>query len=120
MGLNASFAEGLPEVGRTAVISQSGALAVAIMDKARKENIGFSSVISIGNKMQIGAAELIDYFRQDENTDTIALYLEGVNRGKLFLKAISKAVKDGKKVMGLDALNLRSLLKLKKRIEFGK
>jgi acetyltransferase len=103
LGLNASFAEGLPKVGRVAVISQSGALAVAIMDKAREENIGFSSVISIGNKMQLGAAELIEYFGQDKSTDVIALYLEGVARGSLFLSAISQVVKSGKKVIILKA-----------------
>ncbi len=103
ISLNASFAEGLPVIGRIAVISQSGALAVAIMDKAREENIGFSSVVSIGNKMQIGAAELIEYFRKDKNTDVIALYLEGVARGELFLSAIASAVADGKKVIVLKA-----------------
>ncbi len=103
IGLNASFAEGLPDIGQTAIISQSGALAVAVMDKAREESIGFSAVVSIGNKMQIGAAELIEYFRQDKDTDTIALYLEGVDRGQLFLKSIAKAVKDGKKIIVLKA-----------------
>lgn len=103
IGLNASFAKGLPVEGKTAIISQSGALAVAIMDKAREENIGFSAVISIGNKMQIGAAELIEYFRKDKNTDVIALYLEGVARGELFLGAIAHAVADGKKVIVLKA-----------------
>ena len=103
IGLNASFAEGLPEIGRTAVISQSGALAVAIMDKARKEKLGFSSVVSIGNKMQIGAAELIDYFRKDKHTKVIALYLEGIDKGQLFLDAIARAVSDGKKVIVLKA-----------------
>ncbi|MEN8252273.1 MAG: CoA-binding protein, partial [Patescibacteria group bacterium] len=103
IGLNASFAEGLPKEGKIAVISQSGALAVAIMDKAREENIGFSSVVSIGNKMMIGAAELIEYYTKDNNTTTIALYLEGVNRGEAFLRAISNAVKAGKKVIVLKA-----------------
>jgi len=101
IGLNASFAEGLPQSGRVAIISQSGALAVAVMDKAQEEKIGLSAVVSIGNKMQIGAAELIEYFRQDKNTDVIALYLEGVVRGKLFLQAIADAVADGKKVIVL-------------------
>ncbi len=103
IGLNASFAEGLPRVGRTAVISQSGALAVAIMDKAREEKIGFSSVISIGNKMHIGAPELIEYFYSDENTDVIALYLEGVDNGQLFLNAIEKAIDNNKKIIILKA-----------------
>ena len=103
IGLNASFAQGLPKTGNIAMISQSGALAVAIMDKAQEENIGFSSVISIGNKMHIGAAELIEYFTADKNTDIIALYLEGVDRGTLFLKAIAAAVASGKKVIVLKA-----------------
>lgn len=101
IGLNASFAEGLPREGHTALISQSGALAVAMMDKAQEDQIGFSSVISIGNKMQVGAAELVEYFTDDPETKVIALYLEGVVRGKKFLTALARAAKAGKKVIVL-------------------
>jgi acetate---CoA ligase (ADP-forming) len=101
LGLNASFAEGLPKKGHVALISQSGALAVAMMDKAEEDHIGFSAVVSIGNKMQIGAADLVEYFVDDPNTKVIAMYLEGVIRGAHFLRTLAKAHKNGKKVIVL-------------------
>lgn len=100
-GLNASFAYGLPEDGHVAFISQSGALLVAMMDKAQEDHIGFSALISIGNKMQVGAAELIEYFIDDSSTTVIALYLEGVVEGEAFLRAVARARKADKKVIVL-------------------
>ena len=50
---DAAPAAGMPTVGNIAFVSQSGALAVALMDKARKEHLAFSKIISVGNKMQI-------------------------------------------------------------------
>lgn len=99
LGLNASFAEGLPMEGAVAFISQSGALAVAMMDRAEQDHVGFSAVVSIGNKMHIGATELIEYFTNDHKTHVIALYLEGVIRGRRFLDALAVAHKKGKKVI---------------------
>ncbi|EKE16292.1 MAG: hypothetical protein ACD_11C00021G0021 [uncultured bacterium] len=85
--LNASFAGGIPDSGSVAFVSQSGALAVAIMDIAKKESIEFSSIVSVGNKMQIDEAGLIEYFGEDKNTKVIALYLEGIKNGESFLQA---------------------------------
>lgn len=93
LNLNASFAGGLPEAGNIALISQSGALAVAMMDIAGKEKIKFSHIISIGNKMQIGEAELLEYLDQDEKTKVIAMYLEGIKDGKKFIATASKISK---------------------------
>lgn len=101
LGLNASFAPGLPHKGRVALISQSGALAVAAMDRANGENFGFSAVVSIGNKMQIGVNELIDYFSRDHATDVIAIYVEGVDHGETFIHAIAVAQERGKHVVVL-------------------
>ena len=98
-GLNASFAPGLPPVGDTAFVSQSGALAVALIDKANALNIGFSHVLSIGNKMSISETELIEYFALDENTNTIILYLESITKGIEFLQAVKKARLAGKRVI---------------------
>ncbi len=99
LGLNASFAEGLPADGHTALVSQSGALAVAMMDKAQIDHVGFSLIVSIGNKMHIGAADVIDYLITDKKTRVIALYLEGVVRGTDFLRSLARAKKVGKKVI---------------------
>ncbi len=84
--LNASFAGGMPEAGNIAFVTQSGALAVAMMDAAKNYDFKFSQIISIGNKMRIGEAELLEYLEKDEKTKIIGLYLEGVKDGKKFIK----------------------------------
>jgi acetate---CoA ligase (ADP-forming) len=88
--LNASFAGGMPEAGNIAFVSQSGALAVALMDKAKTENLAFSEIISIGNKMQISEAELIEYLGSDKQTKVIGMYLEGIKDGEKFLEIASQ------------------------------
>jgi acetyltransferase len=84
--LNASFAGGMPKSGNIAFISQSGALAVALMDKADEENLGFSNIISVGNQMQLGEIELLEYLAEDKETKVIGMYLEGIKAGIKFLE----------------------------------
>ena len=88
--LNASFAGGMPQAGNIAFISQSGALAVALMDKAKKEKLTFSEIISIGNKMQISETELLEYLEKSPQTKVIGMYLEGIKDGENFLKVASR------------------------------
>lgn len=88
--LNASFAGGMPKAGNIAFISQSGALAVALLDKTRGEHLGFSQVISVGNKMQLDEAVLLDYLAKDKETKVIGMYLEGIKNGQAFLEAAKK------------------------------
>lgn len=91
--LNASFAGGMPKAGNIAFISQSGAIAVAFMDIARKENLAFSSIISVGNKMQIDESQLLEYYEKDKNTKVIAMYLEGIKNGKTFIETAKRVSK---------------------------
>lgn len=100
--LNASFASGLPETGNVAFVSQSGALAVALMDVAKKEDIRFSQVVSIGNKMQIGETELIEYLGGDSDTKVIAMYLEGIEDGQKLIK-VAQRVSRKKPIIALKA-----------------
>lgn len=93
LGLNASFAGGMPEAGNIAFVSQSGALAVALMDVAKKKSLKFSSIISIGNKMQIGESELLEYLDVDLNTKVIGMYLEGIKDGRKFVEIAQKIKK---------------------------
>ncbi len=88
--LNASFAGGMPEAGNIAFVSQSGALAVAIMDAAKKEGTKFSSIVSVGNKMQITETEMLEFLAQDENTKVIGMYLEGIKEGEKFIEIAGK------------------------------
>ncbi len=77
IGLNASFAQGMPEQGSIAFFSQSGALCTALLDLTGKR-LGFSSFVSVGNKALLGEKELLRHFAQDEETQVISLYTEGV------------------------------------------
>jgi acetyltransferase len=88
--LNASFAGGMPSAGNVAFISQSGALAVALMDIANKENIKFSSLVSVGNKMQMSEVELIEYFGNNKDVDVIGVYVEGIKNGQEFIETASR------------------------------
>jgi len=88
--LNASFAGGMPEEGSISFVSQSGALAVAMMDIAKSEGIKFSNIISIGNKMQIDESELLEYLETDEKTKVIGMYLEGIKNGAKFMEVAEK------------------------------
>lgn len=100
--LNASFASGLPEEGGVSFVSQSGALVVAMLDMASKEQIRFSQIISTGNEMQLDEIELIKYLADDEETKVIALYLEGIKDGQKFIQ-IAREVSAKKPIVVLKA-----------------
>lgn len=85
--LNISFANSMPQKGSVAFISQSGALCTAVLDWAMTENIGFSYFVSIGNTMDVGFGDLIDYFGQDANTKSIVLYVESISFAQEFVTA---------------------------------
>ncbi|MEN8225247.1 MAG: bifunctional acetate--CoA ligase family protein/GNAT family N-acetyltransferase [Bacteroidota bacterium] len=85
--LNVSFAASMPKKGNVAFISQSGALCTSALDWAIEQNIGFSYFVSIGNTMDVGFGDLIDYFGQDPNTKSIVLYVESVTFAREFMTA---------------------------------
>lgn len=91
--LNATFAGGMPTEGNIALISQSGALAVGMLDIAEKENYGFSCVFSIGNKMSLDESEILEYLANDTKTKVIGMYLEGIKNGEKFLEVAAKISK---------------------------
>lgn len=85
--LNASFADGMPQKGHVAFISQSGALCTSVLDWAKEAKIGFSYFVSIGNAMDVTFGDLIDYFGQDPNTRSIVLYIESLQDPRRFMSA---------------------------------
>jgi len=85
--LNVSFAASMPTKGNVAFISQSGALCTSALDWAIEQNIGFSYFVSIGNTMDVGFGDLIDYFGQDPNTKSIVLYVESITFAREFMTA---------------------------------
>ncbi|MHB0975901.1 MAG: acetate--CoA ligase alpha subunit [Candidatus Aquicultorales bacterium] len=85
--LNASFAPDMPTRGPITFISQSGALLTAILDWAKAEEIGFSKVISLGNKSDISEIDLLNALSDDPTTKVVCTYMEGVSRGREFMEA---------------------------------
>jgi len=84
--LNASFARGMPETGQIAMMSQSGALLLAIHDWAIGEGIGFSRFVSLGNKADIDETDLLQLWDDDPHSKVIVAYLEGIVNGPEFMK----------------------------------
>lgn len=112
--LNASFARKMPDAGRIAFLSQSGALCTAVLDYARDKGIGFSKFVSFGNKAGVTEIELFDYLHQDDQTDVILLYLEELRDGRGLIEAARRitrgdrakpilAIKSGRTPQGADA-----------------
>jgi acetyltransferase len=97
---NASFAPVLPYNGQTALISQSGALIIALDTVTFIRRFGVSSMISLGNMADLDFADCIEYYAQDPNTKCIALYIEGVKNGYKFMQAGRWA---GKPIVALKA-----------------
>ncbi|MBI3748087.1 MAG: bifunctional acetate--CoA ligase family protein/GNAT family N-acetyltransferase [Chloroflexi bacterium] len=85
--MNATFAVGIAKPGRVGFISQSGALLTAILDWAAMENVGFSSIVSLGSMLDVGWGDVIDYLGDDPNTDSIVIYMETIGDARSFLSA---------------------------------
>ena len=93
IGLNASCGPGLPAAGRLALVSQSGALCAALLDWARSRHVGFSSVVATGIGSDVDLGEILDYLARDPGTDSIMLYLEGIDEARRFMSALRAAAR---------------------------
>jgi acetyl coenzyme A synthetase (ADP forming)-like protein len=88
--MNATFGPSDVRPGNVALISQSGALGVALMGRSTSENIGLSAVVSIGNEADITEREALAYLGEDEATKVIFLYMEGCRDGREFMEVASR------------------------------
>src|SRR5512136_1994588 len=86
IGLNASFAAGMPRQGRIAFMSQSGALCTSILDMALGQGIGFSRFYSIGNKADLNEIDFLRAWAEDPETNVVVAYLEGITNGAEFMQ----------------------------------
>ncbi len=96
--LNASFGGDLPVPGTIGYISQSGALLAAILDLANANGIGFSSLVSIGNKADIDELDIIKAFGAQRDTKVIAGYLESITDGDVFVRE-AEEISDRKPIL---------------------
>jgi len=92
--LNASFGGDLPAEGVIGYLSQSGALLAAILDMANANSIGFSKLVSIGNKADVDELDLIKALGEDKDTKVIAGYLESITDGNAFVNQAERISHD--------------------------
>ena len=100
--LNASFADTTALPGKIAFISQSGALCTAILQWAKEQNVGFSHFVSIGDMIDLGFHDLIDYFGSDPHTSSILIYMESLKDARRFMSA-ARAFARNKPILVLKA-----------------
>ncbi len=86
-GINASFAHLTPPAGDLAFVTQSGALAAAVLDWATARGFGFSHVASLGDMADVDFGDLLDYLALDQATRAILLYVESVTAARKFMSA---------------------------------
>jgi acetate---CoA ligase (ADP-forming) len=90
LGLNATFAPRALPAGRIAFSSQSGALGLALLEKAAERGLGFSAFVSIGNKADVSSNDLLEWWEEDEATDVVLLYLESFGNPRKFARVAGR------------------------------
>ena len=98
--LNATFARRVPPAGPIAIMSQSGGVAIALMDFATELGIGVSSFASVGNKSDISGNDLLEYWEEDPGTELIAIYLESFGNPRRFAR-IARRVSASKPILAV-------------------
>ncbi len=108
--LNASIIGRLPRPGSISFITQSGSLGLALAEWTIDTEIGLCKVISTGNKADTDDVDLIEYLGNDPSTGVIAMYIEGIKRGRIFIETARRirkpivAIKTGRSKRGAKAV----------------
>lgn len=94
-GLNASFNPlfGCLKKGNIAVFCQSGGISTILGNMALDENIGISKIASLGNRVNVDFAEILEYLLYDDETDVIAIHIEGLDNARPLMEAAKKVVR---------------------------
>ena len=95
--MNSTFLKVTPKSGKIALVSQSGAICAALVEDASAQGIGFSAVISMGNKAQMSEVDVLKMLAEHKQTKVIVMYLEDMGNGQEFLKVCKNITKKLKK-----------------------
>jgi acetyltransferase len=93
VGLNASFAPGMPQTGEIALVAQSGAVVTTVLDWARGHDIGFSHLISLGDMADVDFGDMLDYLAEAPHVRAILLYVEAITHARKFMSAARRAAR---------------------------
>lgn len=95
--MNATFLKITPDYGSIALVSQSGAICAATVEDAMAQGIGFSKVISMGNKVDMDENDILELLSEDPETKVIVMYLEDIHDGRRFMEISKKITVNSKK-----------------------
>ena len=95
--MNSTFLKITPKSGKIALVSQSGAICAALVEDASAQGIGFSAVVSMGNKADMTEIDVLKMLADHEQTEVIVMYLEDMGDGQEFLKVCKQITKNNKK-----------------------
>jgi acetyltransferase len=91
--LDASFASRPAKPGSLAFVSQSGAIAAALLEWADPRGVGFSGIVSLGDQIDVDVGDCLDYFAADVHTRAILLYVEAIRDVRKFMSASRAAAR---------------------------
>lgn len=82
-------------IGKTGIVAQSGGLCNLMIHGLTSENVGISKAFSIGNAIDINVLDVLNYYKEDPETDLLAAYVEGLpnNAGKKLIEIMSETNK---------------------------
>ena len=95
--MNSTFLKITPKSGTIALVSQSGAICAALVEDASAQGIGFSAVVSLGNKAVMSEVDILKILAEHKQTKVIVMYLEDMGDGQEFLKVCKKITRKLKK-----------------------
>ena len=95
--MNSTFLKVTPKSGAIALVSQSGAICAALVEDASAQGIGFSAVVSLGNKVAMSEVDILKILAKHKQTKVIVMYLEDMGDGQEFLKICKHITKKLKK-----------------------
>jgi 4-hydroxybutyryl-CoA synthetase (ADP-forming) len=95
--MNSTFLKVTPKYGNIALVSQSGAICAATVEDAEAQNIGFSKVISMGNKVDMDESDVLELLAEDEDTRVIVMYLEDIRNARRFMEIANEITTEKKK-----------------------
>ena len=93
VGMNATFSNNIAHAGHLALVSQSGALCTAVLDWAKVNQVGFSTIVSLGDAADVGFGDVLDFLAMDPHTKSILLYVEGIRNSRAFMSGLRAAAR---------------------------
>jgi acetyl coenzyme A synthetase (ADP forming)-like protein len=105
--LNATFAPRSFPAGKIGFSSQSGALGLALLERAEATGLGVTSFVSVGNKADVSSNDLLEWWEDDDETEMVVLYLESFGNPRAFSR-IARRLARRKPILALKGGSTRA------------